>query len=178
MNSENEDMLLVTPSAFQDDARTWHGGLLDCGRVVQFPSPHELQDSGKIQGKQSATSSGRTVSRHSKSQAASQDSVSRQPTDSTSDSSRWGATPEVATVIPLTHLDSRSRRMTISWRRDAIGRRGHVSLGRFLCRIGLHRYEFRTRRIGDLDVTEYRCSRVECHLHEPWRIANVDSKPW
>jgi len=58
--------------------------------------------------------------------------------------------------------------------------------GRWLCNLGLHRYEWRGRTETDPDTKmqvlkdEYRCKRKGCPQSHFWHVANVDKvrQPW
>lgn len=54
------------------------------------------------------------------------------------------------------------------------------ALGRFLCRLGVHRYEWRSRYeiVGaiELELSEYRCRRRGCETGVAWTIANVEAR--
>jgi hypothetical protein len=53
-------------------------------------------------------------------------------------------------------------------------------IGRLLCRLGLHRYEWRNQVVGDLKtktaytVTRYRCRRETCPGHLWWHTADFE----
>ena len=52
-------------------------------------------------------------------------------------------------------------------------------LGRLLCAIGLHRWEFEDERQGDRVVTYGRCKRPSCKDYGYWIAVNLEHRrPW
>lgn len=62
-------------------------------------------------------------------------------------------------------------------------RLGFMQLGRLLCWLGLHRYQWRSIYGYDaydnrVEYDQYKCKRPDCSHSKVWVTVNVERKPW